>query len=68
LDRLIAFVVYATGASEVAYDASRWLPMYSNSTVSQAGAAVVLTVRRNGGWAQSPTLYVHANTNLGGVN
>lgn len=70
IDRLIVFVSFETlGVEEVIFRGNKFTPAYNGqSTIAEVTDGYDLTVRRNTGWPDSPKLFVHANTDKGGIN
>lgn len=72
LGRVIIWVEYPSlnGLTEVVYNGERFTSAFdSNSLTAEISASIrKFTVKRNGGWPSRPTIYVHANTDDGGLN
>lgn len=72
INRIIVWVGYGDlNAVETAYDGASFTPDYNGlSTLEPLGGGNGFHVKllRNGGWIGSPRVFVHANSDLGGVN
>lgn len=74
--RIIIWVVYLdlNGQSEVVFDSDNFSAAFSGaSSYTDTFSLLVFQKRtfkilRTGGWPSRPKLYVHANSNLGGIN
>lgn len=68
------FVVWAKypdldNKTEIIYDGSAFSSTFDDaSTYTAITNGFRFVVYRNGGWISKPSIFVHANSNLGGVN
>lgn len=69
INRIIVFCVYTSGVSEVIYDGTNFTPDFNAESVltEVSSGRYRITAMRNGGWPQEPRVFVHANTDRGGM-
>lgn len=69
-DRIVVWVMYPelNGQAEVAYADGITASFSGSSKTVDVGLKRTFTILRNGGWPARPVLFVHANTDQGGVN
>ena len=69
ISRIIVSVSFPSGAHEVVFINDAFTPDYTGkSTIVQTSPGTfVITLLRNGGWPGSPRVYLHANTDRGGM-
>ena len=69
--RFIVWVKYPDldNKTEIVYDGAAFSSTFDDaSTYTAISNGFRFVVYRNGGWLSAPTFFVHANTDLGGVN
>lgn len=69
--RFVVWVKYPDldNKTEIVYDGSAFSATFDDaSTYTAITNGFRFVVYRNGGWISKPTIFVHANTDLGGVN
>lgn len=69
IERIIILATYPSGVSEVVYLNGAFTPDYSGASVlfEFHPGLFVITLIRNGGWPSSPRIFLHANTDRGGM-
>lgn len=69
ISRVILWAFYpALGSSETIFDGDAFTPNYNGASVkTESDGLVSFDVIHNAGWPSSPRLFIHANTNKGGM-
>lgn len=69
ISRVILWAFYpALGSSETIFDGDAFTPNYNGASVkTEEDGLVSFDVIHNAGWPSSPRLFIHANTNKGGM-